>query len=452
MNRNHEYDTLLRQLEQTPPELEHTVQRAKSRAKKRHLRWLALPAAAAAVFAAFVVMVNTSVSFAYAMADIPVLGDLMAFVEYSRYMADIRSAVKNDHAKVIGQQQTVDGLTVTVEYAIVDPWQIDLFVRTENENENLPYTRLELSASQSDDSFSFREDENGWLRRYVLNFYDGDIPRDLSLQFQAWPAELVNEDSVEEPIVFDFNIAIEEKSISPVRTVEIGQWITNGDQRIWLDRLEITRSQTWLVMDGAPENSAWLSATQIWVRDENGDSTAPTFERGTDESGEYIVSLGKNLWNFDSDQLQLNFKYLLWESKDTTEVVIDTVSKTAVGLPDWLTLEDIYVKEDASYTYYYKDRPLYYYDDATVLRFSCPSEMLEKVYNIGDDYDYLSPFTYSMHGCSEDSYTTVHFELHCYQNTRNPACTYEDTLITLKLGSSLIYRDEDDILVTIPLR
>lgn len=453
MKRNNEYYTLLQDLERTPLELEETVQRAKARVKRSRLRWLALPTAVAAVFAAFVVMVNTSVSFAYALADVPVLGDLAALVESSRYMADIRSAVKNHHAQVIGQRQTADGLTVTVEYAIVDPWQINLFVRTENVDESLSYTELELLSPESDDIFSFREDENGWLRRYVLGFPDGNIPQDLSLQFIAWPTEQVDGDGGEKPIAFDFNVVIEEKSISPVQTVKIGQLFTAGEQQIWLDRLEITHAQTWLVMDGVEENSAWLSAIQAWLQDENGNYVAPTFTRSTDQSGEYIISLGKNVWNSDSDLLQLSIERTWWEPKNTTEVIIDTTNKTATGLPDWLVLEDIYLQENASQQHY-PGRPVYQ-RDATVLCFSCPAEMLERVEEIGANYYYLSPFTTSVHSYSQNDSTVVHFEIHCYENNGrylNSEYTYDGTTITLKIGSRIFWENTDHSLISIPIQ
>ena len=45
MDRNEEYKALLRELDQTPPELEYTVTRAKARAKRsRARRWFGVPA------------------------------------------------------------------------------------------------------------------------------------------------------------------------------------------------------------------------------------------------------------------------------------------------------------------------------------------------------------------------------------------------------------------------
>lgn len=436
MNRNQEFDILKKELDATPPELEFTVARAKARAKSHRRRWVALPAGIAAVFAAFVILANTSTSFAYALADVPILGDLAAALETSGFMEDLRSAVTNQHAQVIGQKQTVDGLSVTVEYAVTDPWQVNLFVRTDSEDPNYPYTGLELLAPDGIEVFVFDEDENGWLRRCVLTFPDGTLPQELILQFLAWPETQADGNRPENPTIFDFTVTIEETAVSPVKTLEIGQWVTAGDQQIWLDRLEITHAQTWLVMDGAAENSGWLSALKASLFDDSGEYSGPVFTRGTDESGEHIISLGGSVWHTASDQLQLQIKNTWWNPKSAVDVSIDTVSKTAIGLPEWLTLEDIYVDENYS-THYYSGRPEYQIT-ATILCFSCPADRLA-------DGPYKSPFTFQ--NGYMINYTqvgsTAYFEI---------PYAFDDTVISLKLGSGFAYEDTLPSQISIPIK
>lgn len=451
MNRNQEFDILKKELGITPPELEYTVTRARARIKHHRRRWVVLPAAIAAVFAAFVILVNTSTSFAYALADVPVLGDLAAALETSGFMGDLRSAVINQHAQVIGQRQTEDGLSVTVEYAVIDPWQINLFVRTENENHNYPYTRLELLPPEGTAHFVFNEDENNWMRRFVLTFPGGNLPQELSLQFLAWPETQADGNSSKEPIVFDFTIDINETAISPVRTVEIAQWFTAGEQQIWLDRLEITHAQTWLVMDGAEENSAWLEAIKVSLWDENGMYRGPVFTRSTDESGEHIISLGGSAWHTSSDQLQLHVQNTWWESKAATTVTIDTANKTAAGLPEWLTLEDVYWDEAASEGYY-PGRPVYK-SSATVLCFSCPAEMLKVTAKAGTSEPPRSPFTFHTNHWSGHTQigSTTYFELSCSEEN-TVYCTFGAGTITLKLGSAFAYEHEQQPQISVPLR
>ena len=148
MNRNEEYNTLLRELDQTPPELEYTVTRAKARARRHQARrWVGVPVGTlAGAFAAFVLLVNTVPTFALACSHVPVLGDLAAAVDWS---GSLSRAVEHDYVQVIGQSQTKDGITMAVEYVIVDQQQVNLFVCVENEDGTKPYTCAGISSTST---------------------------------------------------------------------------------------------------------------------------------------------------------------------------------------------------------------------------------------------------------------------------------------------------------------
>ena len=81
MNRNTEYESLLRELESTPAALDGCVERAQARlrARRRRRRILGIPAGTlAACFAGFVLLVNLFPTFAYACGGVPVLpGDVV---------------------------------------------------------------------------------------------------------------------------------------------------------------------------------------------------------------------------------------------------------------------------------------------------------------------------------------------------------------------------------------
>ena len=119
MNRMEEYRRLLTELEATPPALEYTLQRAKAR--RRHGLWkkgLGIPAGSlAAVFAAFVLLVNVSTPFALACSNVPFLKDLTAAVAFS---PSLKAAVEHDFVQYIGQTQTQNGITMTLDYLIPD--------------------------------------------------------------------------------------------------------------------------------------------------------------------------------------------------------------------------------------------------------------------------------------------------------------------------------------------
>ena len=115
MDRMDEYKALRDAPEELPPALEGDVARARARARRRRLwRRTSAPAGrAAAVFAAFVLLVNLSPPFALACGRVPVLQALAAAVAFS---PSPKAAVENDYVQYIGQRATDHGISAHLEY------------------------------------------------------------------------------------------------------------------------------------------------------------------------------------------------------------------------------------------------------------------------------------------------------------------------------------------------
>ena len=130
MNRQQEYWELIRELDQAPSALDGTALRAKARAKRRRMgkRWGISLGSAAGVCAAFVLAVNAMPTFALACANVPVLRELAAAVAFS---PSLSAAVEHDYVQYIGQSQTFEDTTLTLEYVIADQQQMVVFYRTD---------------------------------------------------------------------------------------------------------------------------------------------------------------------------------------------------------------------------------------------------------------------------------------------------------------------------------
>ena len=127
MNRNEEYQTLLLELEAVPDGLRDTEQRALTRGialQKRRRLVLTPILGAAACFTAFVLLVNLSIPFASACGRVPWLRELAKAVAFS---PSLSAAVENEYVQPIGETKTEGGITVTVEYVIVDRKQLNIF-------------------------------------------------------------------------------------------------------------------------------------------------------------------------------------------------------------------------------------------------------------------------------------------------------------------------------------
>ena len=185
MNRMDEYTALLAELEQTPKELDHTVNKALNRKnalqKKRRFFGTSL-GGLAACFAAFVLLVNLSTPFARACGRIPLLADLAKAVSWS---PSLSAAVENDYVQPLRLSQSQNGITARVEYLIVDRKQVDVFFSVQSDDYahlDLDHPTLTVPGEQEGyaSSFSSYGIENGDLMELRIDFMNRDVPDSLT--------------------------------------------------------------------------------------------------------------------------------------------------------------------------------------------------------------------------------------------------------------------------------
>ena len=131
MNRNQEYLELTQELEalEAPAgSLDRAL--ARSRKGKTVARVVRPFLGLAAVFAIFVLLVNVSPTVAQACSKVPVLRDL---AEALRFSPSLTEAVEHDYYQTVGQKQTQNGVTVSVDYLIVDQRTVNVVYHLEGE-------------------------------------------------------------------------------------------------------------------------------------------------------------------------------------------------------------------------------------------------------------------------------------------------------------------------------
>jgi hypothetical protein len=92
-----------------------------------------------ACFAAFVMMVNFSVTVANACFKVPVLRELAESVTFSK---SLTKAVENDYVQTMNLVQTQNDITAKIEYLIVDQKQVNIFYRLTSEKYKGKYEKL----------------------------------------------------------------------------------------------------------------------------------------------------------------------------------------------------------------------------------------------------------------------------------------------------------------------
>ena len=293
MDRKQEYEALLQALEETPPALEYTVQRARARKKRRRAgRILGIPAASlAGVFTAFVVLVNTSMPFAMACGNIPGLRELTAAVALS---PSLKEAVEHDYAQYIGQSQTNNGITLELAYLILDPAQMNFFLKVTGPEE---YDMYEIRAK-------FEDADGGELTGYgsIMNsFGPGELTNAVSLHISddsfrfpermRMTCQVAGWDNTPEPgrapeaepggeeydprdewkpqATFTFELSLDTSRLNDCVSIPAGDWVEVDGQKLRFS-LDSYITQGRLTVEEHPDNTASLKGLDFYLEDEKG--------------------------------------------------------------------------------------------------------------------------------------------------------------------------------------
>ena len=361
MNRNEEYWALVAELGETPPALDGTVERARVRARKaRAGRWLGIPAASlAGAVSAFILLVNCSMPFAMACRRVPFV---RALAEAVAVDPSLKAAFENDYIQPVGQTRTADGVTLSVEYLIVDERQLNVFYTLGWDGENALEAQPALLAQDGEHLEGYaatwgspgEELQEKDYRVATFYFVEGSLPDRLTLRFDVrdagypkagqgaaesraapadgpWPEE-TPQDRPAAMASFDFPLTIDTGLIGPGRTVRAEQWIELDGQRLRVDGLSID-----------PNNTAWLTGLDCYVADEKGNR----YEKGGVSFGS---AEGEHFWpNYTlespyftgGEAFTLVITGCSWLDKDRTQVTLDLETGEADWLPEGLFVESI---------------------------------------------------------------------------------------------------------------
>lgn len=375
-NRNAEYWSLVGELSQPPEELERSVERARKRARRAGpLRRLAAPAASlAAVAAAFVLLVNVFPTFALACSGVPIVRELAAAAAFSPSLA---AAVEHDYVQYIGQSQTVDGVTVKLEYAIVDKHQAAFFYSTDAGVHMDPIPRLTAPDGESVGGYASRSYIAGAgfhvedLNCMTLSFVPGmGLPERITLELFLNPrseqdtaappsAYAPEEDKAPVPpweetqnLRFAFDVTLDPARISGGETVEVGRWVELDGQRILVDRLELYPTRTILYLGEDSGNSAWLRSLKFFFEDGKGrvydDADGVLTASGKEGSDSYLTYYFQSFYYAAPENLTLHITKAEWLNKDAPPVRLDLATGACSGLPEDVSIDGVTPSGDGS--------------------------------------------------------------------------------------------------------
>ena len=374
MNRNEEYQALLQELEATPSALDGTAERAlRRRRRDRRLRLFGVPAGSlAACFIAFVLLVNLFPPFARACGSVPVLRELAQAVAWS---PSLSAAVENDYVQPIGQSQTVNGITATIEYVIVDQKQVHIFFTLKGEGyESLSAEMPEFTPKQCCSVLGADTGQApGTLLRFSLDYQDSDVPDRFTMTFgvtgesgkeefpdptpphaEQSPQDAMLEESPERvPDIlasFTFDLAFDPTYTARGEFVPVYSTFRLDGQTLTVTEVEVYPTHVRVNVEGAADNTAWLKDLDFYLENEDGERF-DSISNGVSATGDPDTPAMKSFrlespYFADSTHLTLHITGATWLDKNRERVRADLKNGTVEWLPEGVTVQAMQHREN----------------------------------------------------------------------------------------------------------
>ncbi len=335
MSRNDEFLELQSSLDDTPLRLDFTLERAQARrsSRQRTKRFVFIPLGSlASAFAVFVLLVNVSPAFAAACNSVPFFGKLAQAVSFS---PSLSAAVDRGYVQELNLEQTKDGVTVLVEYAIVDSKQIHIFYSFRSDR------YFELSASPEVTRFGrgfaatadISGDSNESLRQISIDC-TADTPENLTITFDVYNGQSPDRESA--PLCsFDFLVELDLESVSPGEAIELNKVFYLDGQKLTLTTVEIFPTHMRVKFQEDTKNTLMLKDINLYAEDGNGTRYTAGASGALAANGSYIL---ESPYYSYSKELTLCILSSSWLDKGIDFLHINLAENSAEILPDGVLL------------------------------------------------------------------------------------------------------------------
>lgn len=394
MNRNEEYQKLLQELETPSPAAEHTLTRAKARNRRR--KWIVRPVLSlACIFACFVLLINISAPAASACSRIPILKDLAELLRFTHFSPSIEAAIENDYVQSLNLQQTQNGITVSLDYVIVDQKQVNVFyhITAENPEKTTPEGLQITSAGFYQENGEAAKASIVWnghitdlsgvdVRTIIVDFYGEDtvVPAVLLLKMDIAGSHITEDDASSRntdmdkaPVAFEFTLRFDPQFYNTEgKILEIDQKFELDDQKFTLTTVEIYPTYLQFNLESDPENNLILKDLEFYLADENGDlfqiKSAGICALADSGSQEVLSYRTESPWFYSEQSFRLILTGVSWESRDNELFLLNLKTGETEGQPD--SVREISVSEEEK-TWTIVDITLKPSDNGRMKTFNC---------------------------------------------------------------------------------
>lgn len=339
MDRMEEYRTMLAELETVPSRTEGCVARAAARRNRK--RFLLQPVgAAAALLLCFTLLVNLVPGVAYACSGIPVLDKLAEFVSFS---PSLRQAVEHGQVQPVGQTQTQNGITATIESLIVDQKQVIVYFTLDSEEYDHLSATLDAHLMGGTDAHATIVSgmpyvENGELQSATINFIEGaSVPEQLRVTLYIFSQNERGFVEVGDLFNPEFILDLEPWLTEQGRTVTLDQVIDLGGQKFTLTQVESYPTHARVNLKADPDNTAKLDDLSFYLELPDGTRLDSGSADGLTATGSAEGETGLSLYaesNFyDADRIKLVITGATFLDKNAAPVHVDLTTGAHDPMP-----------------------------------------------------------------------------------------------------------------------
>lgn len=359
MNRNEEYQDLLKELERVPAELDGTLDRAVKRRRRQVAIYRPLIGMAAA-FAVFVLLVNGSESVAYACSQIPILRELAEAVTFSKSLS---KAVENEYVQEMNLVQTDGDVTAEIEYLIVDQKSVVIFYKLYSDKYQEIYSRKQILSADGNEELQVAWVDQNWASNGELTYIRVDFEENVpnSMQFVM---EIFADDNYEEKQCVanvGFLLEFNPEFTSVGKRIELNKTFEVDGQVLIIQDIEIYPTQMRINISEGENNSAWLQGLDFYI--ESGDEK---FSAGVDglvstgsiKENKVVSYRAESIYFYNAEKLELVVTGAKWLDKSQEKSYLNLKTGENKGFPNNVKFIDTRNSEEGLQVWVEVEQPI----------------------------------------------------------------------------------------------
>lgn len=275
---------------------------------------------------------------AYACSQIPILKELAEAVTFSRSLTD---AVENEYVQPLNLMQEEAGVTVSVEYLIVDQKQVNVFFRLSSEEEkeyNITPNVLARDKKSAGCAYGLKNHDakNGELRTMTIDFFEEDVPDGLLVEFD------VSEREAGRVGVFEFLLEFDPQFTAVGKVYEINKTVLLDGNEIIIRKMEVYPTHLRVNIEETTENKDKLKGLEFYIKTDWGMKFETVSNgivaHGSVDTPEITSYRADSTYFYEADHIEIVITGADWLDKSKEMVYVNLLTGETKGLSEHVRL------------------------------------------------------------------------------------------------------------------